>query len=155
MPSRRRFVQLSSTSALALLGGCATRSTPSNRTANTTAQETSTEQTIAQADLSDAEAKEQALQAEQEHLKRQLSSAGCLDRWGTGSSTARESASVTTRTTEGVRVEVTHPYSYTEIWTEAGSNKSNQVISHGGSHAKYLVTPEMTKRLSGDTLSLC
>lgn len=144
MPSpntRRRLLSRSALALTTILTGCLTDSqsdTPSNRT-----------------ELSEAEAKEQALHAEETYLERQLSNASCLDDWGTTSTTARKSATVTDQTAEGVRVEVVHPYWFTETRTEEGSNKSYKSHMDGGSHAQYLVAPEDIERLSGDPLSPC
>ena len=140
MPStytRRRLISSSALALTTILTGCLTDS-PSNRTS-----------------LSDAEAKEQALQAEEAYLERQLSSASCLDDWGTTSTTVRKSATVTDQPAEGVRVKVVHPYWFTKTRTEAGSNKSIKTHADGGSRAQYLVTPETIERLSGDSLSPC
>ena len=141
-----------------ILTGCLTNShsdTPSTRTTPSTVQETSDDQPIAPTALSDAEAKERALHAEETYLERQLSSASCLDEWDTTATTVRKNATITDRTTEGVRVEVVHPFWSTETWTEAGSNRSYQSHTDGGSKAQYLVTPKTIKRLGGDSLSLC
>ncbi|WP_227356786.1 hypothetical protein [Haladaptatus salinisoli] len=56
-----------------------------------------------------------------------------------------ERATVTERTAEGVSVEVTHPYSYS----------TEKTAADGGSNALYVVTPERSRRVRGDSVTPC
>lgn len=93
--------------------------------------------------VSNQTAKNRALDAEESHLADQLQNASCLEDWGTTETTVSKRATVTKRTSEGVYVEVTHPYWYTKDDTE----------SDQGSDALYVVTDETTERESGDSVS--
>ncbi|NEU56906.1 hypothetical protein [Halorussus sp. MSC15.2] len=115
-----------------------------------TANDTATPRTTAEATLSpdvvsDEAAKERALAAEEAFLTERLGNASCLDNWGTYPTTAHKRATVVERTADGVRVEVSHPFSYSTRRTEAD----------GASRAVYLVTADDARRVSGDTISPC
>lgn len=96
-------------------------------------------------DVSDEAAKERALSAEKTYLTRQLQDAPCPENWGTRPTTASRRATVVNRTTEGVYVEVTHPYSYS-----TGSEEAD-----GATEATYLVTDDGIERERGDHVYPC
>lgn len=92
------------------------------------------------------EAKERALAAEEEHITERFENAPCVESWGLTSSVGQEKeATVTKWTTEGVFVEVTHPFWYSTKDVEA------DVESNG----RYLVTPDDVQRISGTNVSPC
>lgn len=98
--------------------------------------------------ISDAEANARALAAEEEYLTRRLENATCLEGWDFGGTVERR-ATVLDRTADTVYVEVTHPYAYGQ---ELGRGDS---VSDTGSNARYVVTAEGTRRVSGDGVSPC
>lgn len=93
--------------------------------------------------VSNRTAKRRALAAEASYLTDHLQNASCLDDWGTTATTVSERATVTRRTSNGVYVEVTHPYWYYKGETEADL----------GSDALYVVTEETIERTRGDSVS--
>lgn len=119
--------------------------TTRSSTQSTTTQSTTEQTTIPPSKISDEEAKERALAAEKVYVEKYLKKASCLENWGTRPTTASKEATVTGRTAEGVRVEVSHPYSYSTGDTEA------DLASKGA----YLVTIDGTARISGDSVSPC
>lgn len=130
-----------------VLVGCVTA--PGNGTDTTPPTTTKTGQTsqttIGQDLVSDEDAKDRALRAEEHYLSTRLRNATCLKDWGTTPSTTQEEATVLNRTSDGVIVEVTHPY-----WYTTGSTHAD-----GGSHARYRVTPGETERLDGTEIDPC
>jgi hypothetical protein len=158
MPSAysRRTVLSLCAAGFGLGTGCLGNSTEGSNFAETTAMATDDDTTtgthptpnetaLPASVVSDDEAKERALAAEKEYLAGQLRSAPCLDDWGTYPTTASKEATVTERTTDGVRAEVVHPYSYSTDRTEAD----------GASSAEYLVTDHETTRVDGDVVTPC
>jgi hypothetical protein len=101
--------------------------------------------TSATPSVSDEEAKERALAAEEAFLAGRLRNASCLTNWGTYPTTMSESATVVNRTADGVFVEVVHPYSYS----------TENVSADGGSNALYVVTADGTRRVRGDDVAPC
>ncbi|WP_152529726.1 hypothetical protein [Candidatus Halobonum tyrrellensis] len=96
--------------------------------------------------VSDDEATERALAAEEVYIRTQLKEASCTESWGLESYTGVETeATVSERTADGVRVSVTHPYWYSTATTEAD----------GASRATYLVTAESIQRVDGDSIISC
>lgn len=96
--------------------------------------------------VSDETARERALTAEERYLRTRLGNAACVDGWGTNSYTGVEAeATVRNRTSEGVSVDVVHPFWYGTETVEAD----------GRSEATYLVTENATRRLDGTTVSPC
>lgn len=131
-----------------VLAGCVTApgvGTDPATTTTTTETTQTTQTTITQDVVSEEDAKNRALRAEETFLTTTLGNATCLDDWGTTASTTHEEATVLNRTSDGVIVEVTHPYWYTKGSTHAD----------GGSHARYLVTPDETGRLEGSDVHPC
>jgi hypothetical protein len=110
------------------------------RTKSTTSERT----TIPASELSDSEARERALAAEEQFLTERLRNAPCLTDWGTSPTTASKRARVTERTAEGVSVDVTHPYWYSTERTEADV----------ASNAVYLVTADSVRRVRGERVSV-
>ena len=104
---------------------------------------TSKRTTIAASTVSDKQAKERALTAEEAFLTKQLQNASCLTDWGTTPTTVSKRATVTKRTADGVYVEVTHPYWYSTEQSEADA----------GSNALYVVTVDGTERVRGENVS--
>lgn len=123
----------------------AAESTHSKTADDATTETTATRTTVPPAVVSDADAKERALAAEEAYLTERLRSASCLSNWGTYPTTASKRATVADRTADGVRVEVVHPYSYSTDRTEAD----------GASRAVYAVTADDAERVSGDAVSPC
>lgn len=96
--------------------------------------------------VSNGDARERALSAEEDHIARQFENASCVEEWGLTSFVGVEAeASVTNRTADGVYVAVTHPYWYATEQEEADV----------GSNARYLVTDDATERLDGTEVSPC
>lgn len=96
--------------------------------------------------MTDEEAKERALTVEEDHITEQLENASCVSDWGlTAYGGIEENATVSNRTADGVRVEVTHPY-----WYSAEQDEVD-----GGSNALYLVTAETVQRNNGTDVSPC
>jgi hypothetical protein len=122
-----------------------TRNATENATTGPTESTTLDRTTVPDAAISDDDAKERALAAEKEYLTEQLQSAPCLNNWGTYPTTARKRATVAGRTSEGVRIEVFHPYSYS----------TDRVEADGASRADYLVTADEAQRIDGDAVSPC
>jgi len=52
-----------------------------------------------------------------------------------------------------IPVKMVRPHWFTKTRTEAESNKHIKTHPDCGSHAQYLVTPEIVERLSSDSLS--
>lgn len=96
--------------------------------------------------VSNSDAKERVLAAEEEHITEQFENASCVESWSPISFVGLEKqAKVTNRTDEGVYVAVKHPYSYSTEQDEADVE----------SDAQYLVTPDGVQRISGTTVSPC
>jgi hypothetical protein len=96
--------------------------------------------------LSNANARERALTAEERYLRTRLGNATCVETWRLTSFTGREqSATVTNRTAEGVTVAVTHPYSF------SSENRDAAVETD----ARYLVTEDEARRVDGTEVSPC
>lgn len=92
--------------------------------------------------VSDANAIERALAAEEQYVSEQLSSAECVTEWGTDPTVEAREATVTNRSADGPAVSVTQPYWYGTTDTEAD----------GASAARYLVSENATARGDGDEL---
>lgn len=108
--------------------------------------------------VSDTDAKERALQAEESYLTAHLSNASCLENWGTSPTVTNEEATVVNRTQDGVLVAVKHPFSYTKVLASTGdsdSTRSARSYADGASRARYLVTEEAVRRVSGDEVQPC
>ncbi|MFC4449984.1 hypothetical protein [Halorussus aquaticus] len=140
-------------------GGSTARGTTASNgsTANDTATPRTTAATISPGTVSDEAATERALAAEEAFLTERLGNASCLDDWGTYPTTAQKRATVVERTADGVRVEVSHPFSYSteQTETEGDSRTVSLVTADGASRAVYLVTADDARRVSGDTISPC
>lgn len=95
--------------------------------------------------VSDANATDRALAAEEAYVSEHLSTAECVTEWGTDPTVVDRNATVTNRTADSVAVTVTQPYWYGTTDTEAD----------GASEARYLVTANETTRVDGDDLSPC
>lgn len=119
-------------------------STTPQSTATHTQSTTFERATIATAEISDTDAKERALTAEEEYLTEQLQNASCLTDWGTSPTTMGERATITKRSADGVYVEVVHPYSYS----------TEQTAADGGSTALYRVTATSIDRMRGEGFSI-
>lgn len=104
----------------------------------------SEETTVAPSIVSDEEAKERTLTAEEEFLTEQLQNASCLTDWGVTPGSISD-ATVTKRTADGVYVAVTVEWYYTKGDTD----------DDGASNAVYVVTADSIKRVQGDKLSPC
>ncbi|WP_256295978.1 hypothetical protein [Haloarchaeobius salinus] len=96
-------------------------------------------------ELSESEAGEIALQAEETYLSMHLRNASCLETWGTYPTTSSTVATVVNRSAERIIVTVQHPYSYSTDTSEADSSST----------ARYRVTENGTTRLSGDEIAPC
>lgn len=124
-----------------VLAGCT--ALPGTEPPSTTT--TMVDSTVAPSDLSDSTAKERALNTEEAYLSARLRNASCLRSWGTAPTTGTANATVVNRTSEGVIVEAHHPYSYA----------TNSSHADGLSHARYLITPTNSTRLSGNQIEPC
>jgi len=97
-------------------------------------------------DVTDEDAKERALTAEEQYITEQLENASCVNSWSLNSYVGlEEQATVTNQTDKGVHVAVKHPYTY-------GTEKDE---ADGGTEAHYLVTPDQVDRINGTKLSPC
>jgi hypothetical protein len=107
--------------------------------------------------VSETDAKERALQAEESYLTARLSNASCLENWGTSPTVTNEEATVVNRTQDGVLVAVKHPFSYTTVSTtdDPDSTLTARSYADGASRARYLVTEEDARRVSGDEIRPC
>lgn len=145
--SRRAFLRACTTGLFAATAGCLDAS-PQRSDDSPAPEPSDTDDpnaTVGPATISGEAAKERALAAEEAHLESVLRNASCLDSWGTAATTASERATVVERTTEGVRVEAVHPFSYSTERTEAD----------GASEAVYLVTPDDERREHGSGPAPC
>lgn len=96
--------------------------------------------------VSNDEAKDRALAAEEAYITEQLENASCVQSWSLRSFVGiEEEATTLNETATGIYVEVSHPYSYATNTTEADV----------GTEARYFVTANMTDRLAGTTVSPC
>ena len=96
--------------------------------------------------ISNSDAKERALAAEERHITEQLENASCVESWSPISFVGlEEQATVTNRTDDGVYVVVNHPYSYSTAQVEADVE----------SEAHYLVTSDDADRIRGTKVSPC
>jgi len=96
--------------------------------------------------VTNEEARERGIAAEEQHITEQLGNASCVESWSLNSFVGlEEEASVTNRTADGVYVMVQHPYSYSTKQEEADV----------ASEAQYLVTADDVDRLSGTHVSPC
>ncbi|RDI72762.1 hypothetical protein [Halopelagius longus] len=155
--SRRDVLRLAGIAVAFGTGGClGTSSTDDsagdsdalNTTTSTTHSPSATSEltTVSPSVLSNEEARERALTAEETHITEAFENASCVEGWGLTSYVGQEKdATVTDRTAEGVVVEVTHPFWYS----------TEQVEADARSNARYLVTAEGTRRLDGDDVSPC
>lgn len=97
-------------------------------------------------DVTDEEARERALDAEEQYITEQLENASCVESWSPTSFVGlEEEATIMNRTDKGVQVVVKHPYSVATEELEADTE----------SEARYLVTPEDEDRISGTKVSPC
>ena len=94
--------------------------------------------------VSNRTAKRRALAAEESYLTDKLQSVSCLEEWGTTATTASRDATVTNRTSDGVHVEITHPYWY----------HSERVEADASTNALYIVTADSVERKRGDSVSV-
>lgn len=101
--------------------------------------------TLARSVVSDREARERALAAEEAYLAERLGSATCLGDWGTNATAADEHASVRARTPDAVVVDVSHPY-----WYDSATVEGDATVA-----ARYRVTAERARRVSGETVAPC
>lgn len=133
------------------LAGCTafsggeTTTVESTTPSTTTTTATTAQSTVGSSAVSDSDAKERALSAEETYLSTQLSNPSCIEDWGTTPTTMDKEATVVNRTAEGVVVDVLHPYSYSTNSSEADL----------GSNARYLVTENNATRVSGDNIAPC
>lgn len=102
---------------------------------------TSDRTTIALIDVSDEEAIERALAAEEEFLAEHFRNASCLTDWGVTPRSAASQTKVTKRTAEGVYVAAT-----VEWYTT-----TEEVDDDGLSKAVYVVTADSIERVQGDS----
>lgn len=100
---------------------------------------------LTDAGLTDDDAKQRALQAEETHLESQLRNASCLGDWGTNPTVTGEEATVVNNTGSEAYVRVVHPY-----WTSRPA-----VETDGATESIYRVTQNTTERIDGDRLSPC
>lgn len=150
---RRDFLRLSGATAILGIAGCigdsagGTGSSDTPEVTTTEARSSTSEQpTTSTLEISEKEAEERALSAEEEYITNRFENASCVNEWGLNSYTGFEKdAKVTNRTTDGFEVAVSHPY----WWS------NNQTDADGGSKSRYLITAETTKRISGDEVSPC
>lgn len=145
--SRRSLLTLCGT-AFCLGAGClgdAASEAPASESTRTNA--TATERlTVSPSEVSDEEARDRALAAEEEFLTARLENASCLNGWGTTPATVDESAAVVDRSADGVTVSVTHPYWYSTDRAEADL----------ASEAVYVVTEDEARRVGdGEDVSPC
>ena len=97
-------------------------------------------------DITDEEARERALAAEERHISDRLGNASCVESWSPESYVGIEQeATVTNRTERGVFVTVRHPLTYSTEQTEADV----------ASEARYLVTADDVERLGGTDVAPC
>ncbi|WP_410766939.1 hypothetical protein [Haloferax sp. DFSO60] len=108
---------------------------------------TATETPVPFAEITNGTAAQRALAAEESYLKSQLQNASCLTSWGTLSTTGSKEVNVVNRTSDGIAVEVQHPYSY--------GKEDPLVEADGYSRATYLVTEERVERIAGREISPC
>ena len=147
-PRPRRAVLALCASAVGLGAGCLDRSPTDGGDDDATTQPddaTTEPATVSSSEVSDEEAKDRALAAEEEYLKGELENASCLNGWGTTPSTASESAEVVDRSADGVTVSITHPYWY----------GTDNVEADGASNAFYVVTEDESRRASGTDIDPC
>jgi hypothetical protein len=97
-------------------------------------------------EVTDEEARERALAAEERHISDHLRNASCVESWSPDSYVGIErDATVTNRTASGVSVTVRHSFTYSTDRTEADV----------ASEARYLVTADEVVRLSGTDVAPC
>ena len=96
--------------------------------------------------VTDEAARERALAAEEQYLRDRLENASCAEGWGTNSYTGiQQEATVVNHTTDGVFVDVVHPFWYGTATVDAD----------GRSEATYLVTDDEARRVRGTDVSPC
>lgn len=96
--------------------------------------------------VSDAEAKQRALEAEKWHIFDRLQNAPCVTSGAASGTTVESSATVSKRTADGVEVGVTHGYHF---------STTDGLEADDASNARYLVTSNRTQRIEGDTIDPC
>lgn len=108
--------------------------------------------------VTDDEARDRALTAEESHIADSLQTASCLEDWGVGPATIRRSATVENRSGDGVSVDVTQPYWYEIVHTradDAGNSRTEVSHADAASEATYRVTGEEAVRVQGSTIEPC
>ncbi|MFC6952384.1 hypothetical protein [Halorubellus litoreus] len=96
--------------------------------------------------VSNDDATERALDAEEASITERFENASCVESWSLTSYVGiDEEATVLNRTADGVYVNVTHPLSYATDDEEADV----------ATDATYLVTENETRRVSGTNVSPC
>lgn len=135
--SRREIVRALGTVATFGIAGCSTADSIKRGSATVNDDHYS--------EISDARARELALQAEYEYVENQLEKADCLEEWGTSGSTVREEAKIDDRTTAGVYVDVIAPY-----WTS-----TKHKVDDTGSEARYVITQNEGNRVDGKDIAPC
>lgn len=95
-------------------------------------------------------AHQRALAAEQEYVAAQLENESCLTEWGVNEGAATQRVSVTGVTADGLRVAVRLPYAYT-----VADENGELIFADTSSNAVYAVTFTETRRIRGDTISIC
>lgn len=130
--SRRDVLRVSLLGSASALAGCGSGADPSGKT-------------TARTTIPNATATDRALTAETDYVRSRLENATCLQSWGIGEYTMDATATVIARGSEGVRVEVQRPYSYS----------TDDSIVDTATHATYLVGETETQRLSGERVDPC
>lgn len=92
-----------------------------------------------------ADAKRRALSAEEEHIRRQLTNASCVDNWSLQAVGVIKDASVTKTTDDAVYVEVRHPYSF----------NINGRYADIYSDSTYAVRTDAVERTEGTPITPC
>lgn len=96
--------------------------------------------------VSNDDARERALTAEEQHIAETFESASCVEAWSLTSFVGLEAeATVVNRTSDGVYVDVRHPYSYSTAAVDADVE----------SKAQYLVTDDDVERVDGTDVAPC
>lgn len=108
--------------------------------------EVTKQRTISCGSGSATKVKERALAAEEAYISEELENASCVDEWGlTDYGGWGKEATPINRSSDGVYVEVRHPYWF----------GTEELEADAGSEATYLVTDNGVQRLGGTKVSPC
>lgn len=152
--SRRKALQTVCGFASLALAGCTDRTTPAETSTPTPASSSTPTVSLTgtaapettTVDRNSERAEDRALSAEEAYITEQLENASCIEEWGLTDYVGwGKGATVINQSTNGVYVNVSHPFWYSTSEEEADV----------GTKATYRIAGDEVQRLSGTRVSPC